>query len=236
MTVRLSAIFEDHIRKIINNWKMAKKKQNRRRTKVSSSNSELSFTVCSDSSDNEVQPEQLTCSQEDDSDDDEIPLTVLRSKQNTTESDTTSLTSQSHSTVSKLRVKVKTPPLEEEYNPGGPFSSSSGSQRKRTYRTSSDEEEEEFSPSSSDDDEQFGHRKSLRQRPVKKKILLYETSDSDTNCSLGRRRKRIRKPSDSDSDSKSSRTTLNSDRNFSVSSRGRVRKFTERAKYLFGKR
>lgn len=234
MTVRLSAIFEDHMEKIINNWKMAKKKQNRRRNKVSSSNSDISVTGSSETSDNEVQPEQLTGSQDDDSADDEIPLTVLRSKQNTTESDTTSMTSQSHSTVSKTRIKVKSPQLDEEYSPAAGISNSN--RRKRAYRTSS-EDEEEFSQSSSDEeDEQFGHRKSLRQRPIKKKVLLYETSDSETNCSLSRRRKKIRKPSESDSDSKSSRTTLNSDRNFSVSSRGRVRKFTERAKHLFGKR
>lgn len=235
MTVRLSAIFEEHVEKIIHNWKMAKKRIDRRRNKFSSSNSEISVNNESSSTSEEVNGENLTFDSQEDmySDDDDTPLNILRNKQ-TTESDSTS---QSIDNKLKLKMRRSSPESEEEYEPSINYNKQ---KRIRPFNSSSSEEEGEEDVSSNGDghnEQGTFHRKSLRQRPVKKRSLLYESSDSDTNSSLRKKRKRIKQSSDSDSDSKSSRTTAN-DNIFiaGVSSRGRVRKMTERAKALFGKK
>lgn len=233
MTVRLSAIFEEHVEKIIHNWKMAKKRTGRRRNKFSSSNSEISENNQSSSSEGQNGDVLTFDSQEDMySDDDDTPLNILRNKQNT-ESDSTS---QSIDNKLKLKLRRSNPESEEEYAPTLNYNNT---KRSRHFNSSSSEEEEENVSSSEDENREKGtfYRKSLRQRPVKKRSVLYESSDSDTNSSIRKRRKRIKQSSGSDSDSKSSRTTVN-DRIFitGVSSRGRVRKMTERAKALFGKR
>lgn len=235
MTVRLSAIFEEHVEKIIHNWKIAKKRTCRRRNKFSSSNSDVSVNNHSSSSE-EQNVDGLTLDSQEDmySDDDDTPLNILRNKQNT-ESDSTS---QSIDNKPKLKLRRSNPESEEEYEPNVNYNNV---KRRKNFNSSSSEEDGEADDLSSSGNERKDHstfyRKSLRQRPVKKRSLLYETSDSDTNSSIRKRRKRIKDSSGSDSDSKSSRTTVN-DRIFiaGVSSRGRVRKMTERAKALFGKR
>lgn len=230
MTVRLSAIFEEHMDKIIHNWKMTKKRTSRRRNRLSSSNSEISVNQSSSSSEEEPVVNLTLVSQEDMySDDDDTPLNILRSKQNT-ESDSTS------QSIDKLRVKSRRshPDSEEDYEPAVNYNNV----RRRHFNSSSSEEDEE-NGSSSNNEHQEGpfNRKSLRERPVRKRTLLYESSDSDTNSSVHKRKKRIRKSSGSESESKTSRTNLNDTAFISgISSRGRVRKMTERAKALFGKR
>lgn len=230
MTVRLCAIFEEHMEKISQNWKIAKKRTNRRRNNFSSSNSELS--VDNDSSSSEVENlDVLTLDSQGNmySDDDDTPLNILRSKQNT-ESDSTS------QSIDKMRIKVRrsTPESEDEY---APVVSYNNLKRTRQFNSSSSEVDDD---ASSSDEGQLGqgdsYRKSLRQRPVKKKILVFESSDSDSNSSIHKRRKRIKRSSGSDSDRRLGRTLLNDSTFISgVSSRGRVRKFTERAKALFEK-
>lgn len=242
MTVRLSAIFEEHMEKIIHNWKMAKKRVSRRkRTKYSSSNSELSVNNQSSSSYSEEEeqvniPTVDSQSQEDeDSDDDDTPLNILRSRQNT-ESDSTS---QSVDKVIRGRLKRRDSELDDDFEPNVSYNNVRRMQFNSSSSEEEDEEAEELDGNSSDNQNHQGpfHRKSLRERPIKKRTLMYESSDSDTNSSIRKRRKRIRRSSGSDSDSKSSRTTLNDTTFISgISSRGRVRKMTERAKALFGKR
>ncbi|XP_018564263.1 bromodomain and WD repeat-containing protein 3 isoform X2 [Anoplophora glabripennis] len=225
MTVRLSAIFEEYIKKIIYNWKAAKRRNSRRRRSRSSAsnNSSISSSICF-SSDEERRSVVVDEGKEEiESDDsDNMPLTVLRSKTNT-ESDT----SQSLDKIVQ-RSKKNNPDSEEEYCP------SSRGKRTQYKITTSEEDEEELS---SDESEQSSRKTNLRARPVRRKVHLYRSSDSDDSSSVSTRNKRQRLASDSDSDSKSSRAPSN-DGTFmsSVSSRGRVRKLTERAKALFKRR
>lgn len=95
MTVRLSAMFEEHIKKILSSWRIAKKRQ--RRLATSSDDSDVN--VCSSESEKSetikvlVEPiKNGIINYESDSDSDNTPLGVLKamSRSNTaTESDTT---------------------------------------------------------------------------------------------------------------------------------------------------
>ncbi|KAJ8985649.1 hypothetical protein NQ317_015145 [Molorchus minor] len=238
MTVRLSAIFEEHIKKIIHNWKMARKRNYRRKSNTSS-NSDVDVSVTgssssSSSSDEEDVTDKLTAQIKENSEDsDDMPLQVLRSRTNT-ESDSTSRSVEK--TVPKTRRARAD--SEDDYSPSAEYSNA----RRRKKSTSSEEEDVDLSVTSeeqdSDKSEPFRRKSNLRKRPVRRKVPLYESSGSDTG-STGRQRKRRRtaESDDSDSGSKTSRSQ-NNDRGFmsSVSSRGRIRKLTERAKALFNKR
>nr|XP_023019451.1 bromodomain and WD repeat-containing protein 3-like [Leptinotarsa decemlineata] len=232
MTVRLSDLFEELTKRLMSKWKTAKRRQNRKRI---SSSDENEVSISTTSSDEEVMEKFTSGSQlEVDSDtDDDIPLNILRSKTNT-ESDTTS-----QSTFSRgMKSKKRNAGSEDEYSPSANYRQSA---KNNKYKSSSSEEEIENS-SSSDEDESPERKCNLRQRPVRKKILLYESSDSENSSNTNKRIKRgVKRGFDSDSDSKSSHSTLplvNNEGSFisNVSSRGRIRKLTERAKAMFKKR
>ncbi|KAJ8937366.1 hypothetical protein NQ314_011912 [Rhamnusium bicolor] len=234
MTVRLSAIFEEHVKKIIYNWKMAKRRNGCRKSNHGS-NSDGSISFSSSSSEDEALKLVTQIKEEVESEDsDDIPLKVLRSKTNT-ESDSTSQNSEQ--VVAKQ--KKGNADSEEEYRPSTEY----GSRRKQVqYNPSSSEEEEEDMSSEEEDSEKcrgYSRKSNLRTRPVRRKVALYESSDSENSSSRSTRRKKRRRKDDSDSDSGSrSSRPHKKDRSFmsSVSSRGRVRKLTERAKAMFNKR
>lgn len=226
MTVRLSAIFEEHINKIIYNWNAAKRRDNHRRRSRSnaSNNSSISSSVSFSSEEERSLVVDEGKEEVESEDSDNVPLTVLRSKTNT-ESDSTS------QSLDKMvqRPKKSNPDSEEEYCPG--------SRRKPTQFNSTSSEEEEEEDVSSEESDDNSRKTNLRARPVRRKVRLYRSSESEGGSSVSTRNKRRRLASDSDSDSKSS-TTQGPDHGFmsTVSSRGRVRKLTERAKALFKKR
>ncbi|KAG5885604.1 hypothetical protein JTB14_024785 [Gonioctena quinquepunctata] len=231
MTVRLCDMFEEQSKRLMPNWRIARRRQKRRESN-SSNEDEVSISSSS-SSDEEVLSKLTSGSQEEvDSElEDDMPLNILRSKTNT-ESDTAS-----QSTFNRIVKSVKNYGCsEDEYSPSAEYSRSS---RKTKYKSTTEEELDKDS-SSSDEGKSPKRKCNLRQRPTRKKVLLYKSSDSEASASTNKK-KRIKKNFDSDTDSKSSHNTLpsvNKEGSFisEVSSRGRVRKLTERAKALFKKR
>ncbi|CAH1970957.1 unnamed protein product [Acanthoscelides obtectus] len=231
MTVRLSAIFEEHAQKIIENWEALRRQRNARRRLTSSAGSDMSSEQ-SQSSGEQVDVDKLEAEEgeaivtEENSDsDDDVPLTVFRSKTNTTESDLedTSQSTDKIASSTRQRRARNTESEDDEYNPGVGYST-----RRRNQRDISTSDEEEVSCTS--EDSRTSRKANLRRRP-KKKTLLYESSDSDNDKRKGTRRER-----DPLTNSESDCEDPKGSGFLSVSSRGRVRKLTERAKALFKKR
>lgn len=251
MTVRLAAIFEDHMSKIIENWKIAKTQESDENSDEETSRSSLrSSTSRPESTINPVSRVNNKI-ESSGSDSEDMPLEVLKTGNRTnTETDSTSqevVDDQVHveeeqSSNSESEESYKP---EEEY--AGP-SRNSRTTRKR-HQTTSDEEEEEqeedVEEETTEDSDDYNNyrrkRTSLRKRPARKKQFYASPSDdSDDDClSVNTRSKRRKLASDSDSDDRPLRTPQEGEQNgtyfSSVSSRGRLRKLTPRAIALMKK-
>ncbi|CAG9840158.1 unnamed protein product [Diabrotica balteata] len=222
MTSRLSSMFEESVKQILSKWRTAIRRKNRRKSNTSDNDSEASTNS---SSSKEKSDSENGVSNDSDNG------SVLGHKT------TTSSESGSNSTVQpkeKVTRSMRTRKDEDadEYHPReerGP------STRKMEYRSCS----EESSLSSSEGEGVYYKRKNtLRQRSARKKPNTYDSSQSEESVSSTRRSKRKRKKSESESSDKSSsgtNTRREEEGTFisAVSSRGRVRKITDKAKALF---
>nr|CAH7754791.1 unnamed protein product [Callosobruchus chinensis] len=206
-------------------WEIKRQRHVRRRL-TSSAGSDMSSEQ-SQSSGEQVDVEKLveegeeTIVTEENSDsDDNVPLTLYRSKTNTeSDMDSTSQSTDKMAVATRPR-RTRNTASEDEYNPGEDYAT-----RRRNQRNLSTSEDE---ASSTSEDSRGSRKANLRRRP-KKKTLLYESSDSEND-----KRKRTRR--DLNSEESDIEEAPRGSGYLSVSSRGRVRKLTERAKALFKKR
>nr|CAI5864220.1 unnamed protein product [Callosobruchus analis] len=178
MTVRLSAIFEEHASKIIENWEAVRRQRHARRRLTSSAGSDMSSEE-SQSSGEQVDVEKLveegeeTIVTEENSDsDDDVPLTLYRSKTNTeSDIDSTSQSTDKIAMATRLR-KSRNTASEDEYNPGVDYET-----RRRNQRNISTSEDE---ASFTSEDSRRSRKANLRRRPKRKpyctKVRIVKTT------------------------------------------------------------
>lgn len=231
MTSNLSKLFEESFKKILSNWKGATKRQ-RKRKSLSSGDSDNSIT--SNSSDTgSVQEEiniEIDDADDDDGNEDDVDDNDV-GNETKSESDSSSVTTK----VTKRRIRKIDKESEEEYCPRESARRVTYKQSRVDYRQSSSEE-----LSSSDERFENKRKNNLRQRRVRQKVVYDTNSESSESNKRLKRIKREITSSDSDSSSKSFQTDVSKRKEgtfiSNVSSRGRVRKFTERARALFKKK
>ncbi|XP_072401421.1 bromodomain and WD repeat-containing protein 3 isoform X1 [Diabrotica undecimpunctata] len=222
MTSRLSSMFEESMKQILSKWRTAMRRKNRRKSNTSDNDSEASTNS---SSSKEKSDSENGVSNDSDN------VSVLGHKTATYSESSSNSTVQTKEKVTRS-MRTRKDDDAEEYHPReerGP------STRKMEYRSCS----EESSLSSSEGEGVYYKRKNtLRQRSARKKPNTYDSSQSEESVSSTRRSKRKRKKSESESSDKSSsgtNTRREEEGTFisAVSSRGRVRKITDKAKALF---
>ncbi|XP_060526262.1 bromodomain and WD repeat-containing protein 3 [Cylas formicarius] len=218
MTMNLSYVFESNVKRLLSNWRYFQRRVIFTRFPAKPLSSSSSSSSSSTSKSDAVSVRKVASPAED-SDSDNTPLDVLKSltKSGTnTESDSASaglkhpVNGRKNNPESDSEEGSKT---EDEYKPP------------KTASFDEDDEEEESEP--------LRRKSGLRQRPKRNRAYAQsdDSSDDDTLASIRTRRKRQRIVEDSESDSDDgSGNGANGSRCFeSVSSRGRVRKITEKA-------
>ncbi|CAH0552741.1 unnamed protein product [Brassicogethes aeneus] len=227
MTVRLAAIFEEHMSKIIENWKIAKKREKLETDLNTGDESSSSSSGSSKSVKSENLPlmrgrKKIDTSGEG-SESEDVPLESLKTaSRNQTETDSTS-TSQEPVAGPYQEEKGEEAPVdieghssnasEDEYKPEAP------APRRKRYRSSSEEEEEEEEfiqeEESSESDTYTRRKRTVRKRPVRKKPNNQSSDDyeddSDASVEANHRSKRQRKPTSSEDDSDSDTADSDSD-------------------------
>uniref|UniRef100_A0A6P7F9G1 Bromodomain and WD repeat-containing protein 3 n=1 Tax=Diabrotica virgifera virgifera TaxID=50390 RepID=A0A6P7F9G1_DIAVI len=222
MTSRLSSTFEESMKQILSKWRTATRRKNRR--KSNTSDNETDATTNSSSSKEKSDTENGVSNDSDN---------VSASGHKTT----TYSESSSNSTV-QTKEKVTRSMRTRKDNDAGeyhPREERGPSTRRMGYGSPS----EGSSFTCSEDEGVYYKRKNtLRQRSAMKKPNTYDSSQSEESVSSTRRSKRKRKKTESESSDKSS-SGANARREeegtfiSAVSSRGRVRKITDKAKALF---
>ncbi|XP_056643759.1 bromodomain and WD repeat-containing protein 3 [Diorhabda sublineata] len=217
MTSRLSTSFEETMKKIMSNWRNLRRKRNRRKSRTSEDDSDASTSTSSGEDKSDVSEIDI----EADSD------TVTPFEQKDSSDYCSSDDSDEKMTRSRRRRSDKA-----TYQPRE-------TRQRSDYKPGT--EESSLSSSEEDQDQDYSRKTNLRKRPVRKKAHLYESSSSgDSSDDPNKPVKRLKRTLDSDSSDKSSDYARNNRKENSfistVSSRGRVRKFTERAKALFRKK
>lgn len=214
MTVRLSAMFEEHITSITQNWKVAKRRTinaRPRRNNMRSTRQIDSSTKSESDSDVSYEEVQATSSR------------YKRSRRQTSSSSESSVESSSSSS-SDSSNSSDNKPLQRSAYVNGHKKVESGSQ------SSDSENDSDYQPLSA-----------LKKKPVKnsnERQIEYETSESEEE-EIQKRTRNAKRPrtvidsSDSDSVHENSRKSRNS--LVTVSSRGRVRKLTAKVRAFLEK-
>ncbi|CAG9864164.1 unnamed protein product [Phyllotreta striolata] len=224
MTSHLSKIFEESFKKILSNWKTETKRRRRRRSVTNSESDASTTSSYSSDSATDVQ-EELKAHDEEEDDDEEEEEDSNFECETKSEPESDSQSEGARTKRSRKRARKIDKESEEEYT------------AKLT-----DQSEEECT--SSEEDFDAKKKNNLRKRPARRKGFYDSDSEESSDSSSARefkRIKRIRHTSDSDNSNQSYQTD-GSDRRkegkfvSQVSSRGRVRKLTERAKALFKKK
>lgn len=211
ITSRLSNTFEDNMKKIMSNWRNSRRKRNRR--KSSEDNSDTSTTTSSGEDKSDISEVEVEVDS-----DNVTPFEQKDSSDGYSSDD-------SKEKITRTRTRRSDKVSTSTYQP-------------RETRKIVDYKPYSSSSSSEEDDDEYSRKSNLRQRPARKKHL-YESSssasDSDDPKKPAKRLKRTVVDSDSSDKSTDHSSNNRKENNFisTVSSRGRVRKFTERAKALF---
>lgn len=238
MTVRLSAMFEEHVSKIIYNWKVAKRREgaqknkrsrcrnrNNNRVKYTEENNVSSASLPSSSDSEEVEVEEVKKNGRVNgytrNNSQHVNKKVASNAPTTSSSDDEPL-------LPNLKNARHKSDSEESYKP---------SMRKRAKNYRQAEEDSTSSEDDSDNQPLSVHTTARTTKRLRSKVLRDSSSSSEVNNKM--RTRQVKRPKyyeDSDSEG-GGRLTRNSDDSneclTSVSSRGRIRKITARARALF---